>query len=283
MRRFVKAACHFFRRKKPVDKDNLQAVIFAEHACQYYTVARFAMYAHREFICATMFHHAIERALKGGLARKRDLDELKKMRHGLKVLWRTFKKDFADPDLDKHDATIAMVDKFEALRYPFTEGSIVIHLDWSQIPVMPTVTGGIRQPKHYPLVIAHVDELFADVFRKASWNPALAPPAILGSSEAVALQSAAEQVRVRHLASWRSNQSMSASGSFATFARFWHVRCSPKSDHTVDLQKSTLCAIRVIKANGFEAVQPVAKTCGPRLTDSGYDSDIRNRACGAGA
>ena len=64
-----------------------------------------------------------------------------------------------------------MVDKFEVLRYPGTKGSIVVHLDWSQMPTMPTVRGGVRQPKHYPLVIAYVDELFADIFRAPSWNP----------------------------------------------------------------------------------------------------------------
>ena len=31
-------------------------------------------------------------------------------------------------------------------------------------------------------------------------------------------------------------------GSFATFARRWHVRFAPKSDHGADVPKSTLCA-----------------------------------------
>jgi len=36
----------------PVDKDNMDAVMFAENACQYYAIARFAMYAQRVRACA---------------------------------------------------------------------------------------------------------------------------------------------------------------------------------------------------------------------------------------
>jgi hypothetical protein len=50
-----------------VDPDNQQAVIFAQHAAQYYTAARFMMHEQCVPACGNLFHHAIEMALKGGL------------------------------------------------------------------------------------------------------------------------------------------------------------------------------------------------------------------------
>src|SRR5438876_786309 len=91
-----------FGRKKAVDKDNLQAVMFAQLACQYYATARFAMYAQRMPVCGNLFHHAVEMALKGGLARKRDVSELRYMGHRLKALWREFKKEHPGLGLERH-------------------------------------------------------------------------------------------------------------------------------------------------------------------------------------
>jgi hypothetical protein len=156
----------------PVDKDNMDAVMFAENACQYYAIARFAMYAQRVPVCGTLFHYAVEMALKGGLARKRELAELKDMGHKLGVLWLAFKNDFPDPRLQRHDKTIEMVDNFYVLRYPGTEDSIAINVSWSGDPGTVTTSDGLRAPKHYPLIVSDVDGLFADIFTAASWNPA---------------------------------------------------------------------------------------------------------------
>lgn len=160
-----------FRRKKPVDKDNTQAVMFARQACQYYVTARFAMYAQCVPVCGNLFHYAVEMALKGGLARKRELAELKGMGHSLKVLWRAFKNDHRDLGLQRHDKTVRMVDKFYVLRYPGTKGSISINASWSGDPGTVTTSGSLRAPKKYPLIVSDVDDLFADIFRATSWNP----------------------------------------------------------------------------------------------------------------
>ena len=159
----------------PVDKDNMQAVMFAENACQYYATARFAMYAQRLPVCGTLFHYAVELALKGGLARKRELAELKDMGHSLQVLWRASKMITPTRTYTGTTRPSRMVDKFYVLRYPGTKGSIAIYADWSVMPVMAKTSGGLRAPKHYPLIVSDVDDLFADIFRAASWNPALAP------------------------------------------------------------------------------------------------------------
>jgi hypothetical protein len=64
-------------------------------------------------------------ALKSRLAQKRDFNDLKAMGHKLTVMWRAFKTEFPDSALKRHDRTIKMVDKFEALRYPGTAGQQV--------------------------------------------------------------------------------------------------------------------------------------------------------------
>lgn len=141
------------------------------NACQYYATARFAMHAQLAPVVGNLFHHAVEMALKGGLARKRELLELKDMGHNLKALWRAFKVDFPFPGLERHDKTISSLNKYEDIRYPGTEGSIGINVTWSGDPGTVTTFGGLRTPKKYPLVVSDIDDLIADVFKAMSWNP----------------------------------------------------------------------------------------------------------------
>ena len=172
------------KRGAKVDPHNTQAVIFMEYGCQYYATAKFAMHAQRFPVCGNLFHHAIEMALKGGLARKRKISELKYMRHNLKALWRAFKVEFPDPGLARHDKTISRLDKFEAIRYPEMTGSIAIAADWFSDPPPVTTSGGFKTPKQYPLVVRNIDNLIADVFKATSWKPSLfmgLNPAALGA------------------------------------------------------------------------------------------------------
>jgi hypothetical protein len=93
------------------------AILFIQHACQYYAAARFAMHAQCTPVCGILFHHTVEMLLKGGLAQKRTLSELEDMRHRLKLIWRAFKTDFPEPFLKRHDGTISSLAKFDAIRY----------------------------------------------------------------------------------------------------------------------------------------------------------------------
>jgi hypothetical protein len=161
------------KRGTKVDPHNTQAVIFMEYACQYYATARFAMHAQRMPVCGNLFHHAVEMAMKGGLARKRHVSELRYMGHRLKALWREFKKEHPDPGLARHDETISRLDKFEAIRYPEMTGSIAIAADWFSDPPPVTTSGGLKAPKQYPLVVRDIDNLIADVFKATSWKPSL--------------------------------------------------------------------------------------------------------------
>src|SRR5580704_2332833 len=86
------------------------------------------------------------RHVKGGLARRRELSDLKDMGHKLKVLWRAYKADFPDPALKRHDKTISGLDKFEDIRYP---DAILKHgmgatAEWSGPAGKVTAYGGIR-------------------------------------------------------------------------------------------------------------------------------------------
>jgi len=125
-------------------------------------------------VCGNLFHHAVEMLLKGGLAKKRKLSELEKMRHRLKVLWRQFKLDFPDPALERHDKTISLLDKFEAIRYPaaILKSGMGAGAQWSGPAPSVTVRGpGLKTPKQYTIVVSDIDDLVADVFRASSWNP----------------------------------------------------------------------------------------------------------------
>ena len=92
-----------FRCINPAQKESMNsagdtiATYCMQTGSQYYTMARFAMHAQCVPVCGNLFHHAVEMLLKGGLARKRPLSDLKdNMGHNLKVLWREFKLEFPD-------------------------------------------------------------------------------------------------------------------------------------------------------------------------------------------
>lgn len=146
---------------------------FMKNACQYYAAARFAMQAQSMPVCGNLFHHTVEMFLKAGLAQKRNLCELKNMRHDLKKLWQAFKTDFLNLGLDCHDATISRVNKFEAIRYPegMIEHGAFISGEWSGPPAKGTMYGPSKAPPEYAIVVSWIDDLVADVFKVCSRNP----------------------------------------------------------------------------------------------------------------
>ena len=149
------------------------AILFMQHAFQYYATARFAMHGQLMPICGILFHHTVEMLLKGGLARKRSLAELKDVGHTLKELWRDFKVDFPDQNLERHDKTISRLDEFDAIRYPdaILKHGMGTSAQW-QPPAAEVITyGGMKTPKQYVMVVSDIDELVADVLKASSWNP----------------------------------------------------------------------------------------------------------------
>jgi hypothetical protein len=153
--------------------DRDETMHFVRHACQYYAAARFAMHAQCMPICGILFHHSVEMLLKAGLSRQRELSELEKIKHKLKVLWRHFKSDFHDPNLKQHDKTISGLDKFDAIRYPddILRYGMGTTAQWRR-PAAEVITyGGIKTPRKYVIVVSEIDNLTADLFKTCSWNP----------------------------------------------------------------------------------------------------------------
>jgi hypothetical protein len=163
-------------------------MIFMETGSQYYTTARFAMHAQCMPVCGNLFHHAVEMLLKGGLAKKRPLSDLRDMGHNLKVLWRAFKTEFADPVLQRHDQTISSLNKFEEVRYPDPDKvpSMGVSAEWSGPPGRITTFGRLRTPKQYAFVVNDIDDLVADLFKFSSWVPASA--SFLGRTNPAAIE-----------------------------------------------------------------------------------------------
>ena len=72
--------------------------LFMQNACQYYATARFAMHAGCAPVCGNLFHHAVEMFLNVGLAQRRELSDLERMRHKLKEkLWPAFERTSQSP------------------------------------------------------------------------------------------------------------------------------------------------------------------------------------------
>ena len=93
------------------------------------------------------------------------------MGHSLKKLWRAYKNDHPEAELERHNKTINRLDKHEEIRYPNSSlGSIGLSLEWSGEPGGVTTFGGLRTPKQYAIVVSDIDDLVADVLKTSSWN-----------------------------------------------------------------------------------------------------------------
>jgi hypothetical protein len=111
--------------------------------------------------------------IKGGLAQRgKSLPELTSMGHSLKKLWRAYKNDHPEAELERHNKTINKLDKHEDIRYPNPNlHSMGLSLEWSGEPGDVKTTGGLRTPKQYVIVVSDIDDLVADVLKTSSWNP----------------------------------------------------------------------------------------------------------------
>jgi hypothetical protein len=113
-------------------------------------------------VAAILFHHAIERYLKGGLSMTLSLEEIEKPRHNLNKIWATFKSYKKVDLLSEFDKVVEQLNKFEKLRYPdlflkeditMIKGSGVVSMDEESRP-MPA----------YTLVLDDIDRLVQELF-----------------------------------------------------------------------------------------------------------------------
>jgi hypothetical protein len=146
-----------------------------KNGCQYYIAARFAVEAQCFPVCGNLFHHAVEMMLKGALASNRTAAELKRMSHNLAKLWDDFRKEFPDPALSRHDATIATLDNLEFIRYPdqIIGFSVSYSFGFERL-FGPTKYHGPGKAKSFEIVVSEIDDVIADVIAKApNWYPGL--------------------------------------------------------------------------------------------------------------
>ena len=153
----------FFRLGREIqtseDKGHLQILYFYA-ALRYQIAARFCTIAEFSPVSGNTYHHAIEFYLKGALIEKLDEERRRNFSHDVRKLWRVYKKEFADPSLNKFDRTIAGLHKFERIRYP------------EQISTngMTSEVGFVRNTAVFPsstryeLVVDELDELVKVIF-----------------------------------------------------------------------------------------------------------------------
>jgi hypothetical protein len=169
-------------RDAPADREEDYAYFFVRSGYEYYANARFAMHAQSSYVAGNLFHHAVERLLKAGLAKNgKSLEQLECMRHNLKRLWRAYKRDHPNAALSRHDRTINRLDKHEDIRYPNPAlGPTGVSIVWSGERGGVKASGGMKSPKQYDVVVGDIDDLVADIVRTSSWNPG----AIVGNNDA---------------------------------------------------------------------------------------------------
>jgi len=131
-----------------------------------------------------LFHHSVELYLKGYLCL--ELNELQriKLRHSLKRIWRLFKKKVKDPTLKKFDSTIAVLDRFESIRYPEKSVRLGMQVHFSLAKPVPSTGPTKRDPPIYLVTLNEIDELVATLFQKSELNPRIFPPGLSAEGKA---------------------------------------------------------------------------------------------------
>jgi hypothetical protein len=159
---------------KYVAEPENKAGLFQEYfstGLHYHISARFAAFAWL-LTCGNLAHHAVERYLKGYLCREMDEVERKKLGHNLRKIWTLFKKEVGDSSLNRFDAAISAIDKFEDIRYPEkimrTGMTATIGLKRGGVSVQDKTSS---QKPNLDFVIDELDELAKVIFEKANVNP----------------------------------------------------------------------------------------------------------------
>ena len=93
-------------------------VRFMRLGLEYYVTARAAARFQLSIVVGNLYHHAIEMMLKSRLSKMLSDDDLRKIGHDLKKLWRTFKTDFPAETLREFDQVVATIHRYESIRYP---------------------------------------------------------------------------------------------------------------------------------------------------------------------
>jgi HEPN domain-containing protein len=164
-----------FKNKKPKlgPVDTLQRDLYFTNALQYHAAARFAAFSGFIPVCGNLFHHAIEFYLKGYLANSTDESDRRKMGHNLKRMWRRFKADVANANLDRFDSVIAAVDKHEKIRYPEYIREHGMGATVTFAPQLVARKADLRpQSTEFEIVVDDLDALASEILARANINSA---------------------------------------------------------------------------------------------------------------
>ncbi|MEQ1864983.1 MAG: hypothetical protein ABL996_10050 [Micropepsaceae bacterium] len=145
---------------------------FFRAATEYYISARFGIYNGLGHVAANQLHHAVEQYCKGVLSATMTLANLKQLGHRLPTIWAAVKSLAADPTLNRFDAAIGDLDKFERVRYPdeiIKLGAIFDIAPGRDAPVPPQFVGATAPPV-YALRLGPIDDLVDEIFRIAQIN-----------------------------------------------------------------------------------------------------------------
>ncbi|MBI3158279.1 MAG: hypothetical protein HYZ26_01615 [Chloroflexi bacterium] len=150
---------------EPSKEERIQDFFFIE-GTQYYVVATQAAHEFLSPVCATLYHHSIERLLKGALATKMKLKELKKVNHDLSMLWNRFCQEY-DYSPGHHQFTVFSLNEFENIRYVATsiESGQEFRVNISLGGNGPILSDAFPSDSPtYHLNVEHLDELVKAIF-----------------------------------------------------------------------------------------------------------------------
>jgi hypothetical protein len=142
-------------------------------ATQYYASGRFATLNGMKPVCGNLLHHAVEMFLKGALARRIDLKELRELGHNLNMIWLRTKSEFPKVELSPFDLAIQNLDRFERIRYPddLIKKGATVHIDIHRNEWVPTRENHTGPKPLYNFVLEDVDELVKVIFGYDGSNP----------------------------------------------------------------------------------------------------------------
>lgn len=154
------------------DKDVLRQEYF-NAGIEYHISARFAAIAGFIPVSGNLAHHAVEMYLKGYLCRKLTENELRRLGHSLRKIWRTFKQEVGDSTLATFDATISTMDRFERIRYPeeIARKGMTATVGFKKGHTVKGNTSPSRQGPSFELDISELDALAKRILEHSKVNP----------------------------------------------------------------------------------------------------------------
>lgn len=150
----------------------MRADVLAVWATHYYIAGRMAARARLIHAFGNLLHHAVEMYLKAALIGTVSLTELRaKYGHDIQKLWLRYKTKEADQSLDRFDATIRAVDKFEGIRYPdmVRHTAFMTSIIWRAR--YPTKSYRSKRSARYEIIVSDVDRLVVEILKRVPLNP----------------------------------------------------------------------------------------------------------------